>query len=359
MITTVLILLIWSIVQVILAFWGLSIIKECDNPKAYDSTRIMLTVSAVVSIIFIANIMCNSICFKDQGSYDINSILYLWIPTICILSGITNIVLQCIIKGNIDECSYNADGYKTALLYAGILPTVFPVLYGFYQFYKWIKMRKHRVYIEKKASKEEKNKQLQDKKTQEERLRLIKEISKWTKRHPSEYNDWSVDELRERIEGIGEEIESQRTKKVLEEAEKTSTKLNLRKLQREKNELDEKVAKTRKELKQELETKVNQDLVKIDRLKRFIIEDMEKQSKISQQMKELGRNIPSRELEKVTITPSILGLSQETKEDKVTSTGKRLRSDVDAIGFMLGSKETNKEEPAMPPSRPLFTRKKF
>lgn len=135
---TVLLLSIWSIMQVITSIWGLVIIEDnCTNSTLYNNVRMLLTTSAVVSVILFANIMCHSICYKDDQDE-----VSLWIPIVSLISGFIIIVLQVMVHSDIGDCCNNPETFKSVLMYTGVFPSLFPIIYGGYKLYVWIKEKR-------------------------------------------------------------------------------------------------------------------------------------------------------------------------------------------------------------------------
>lgn len=149
---TVLVLGVWCIIQVIIAIWGLGLLNnKCNNLSLYTRLRTLLVMSAVTATVFFANLMCNIVCYEDHEETSI------WVAIFTLISAIIVIVMEVQIRSDIDDCANNTDTYKMVLLYAGILPSIFPLLYGCWMIWDWFKNMKERREIksrEKTAGRE-------------------------------------------------------------------------------------------------------------------------------------------------------------------------------------------------------------
>jgi len=136
---TVLVLGIWCVMQVAIAIWGLGMLtNNCQNLSLYSRLRTLLTTSAVTATIFFANLMCNKVCYEGDENTSI------WVALFTLVSSIIIIVMELQVKSDIDDCAKSTDNYKLVLLYGGIVPSLFPLLYSLYMIYTWFSTVKER-----------------------------------------------------------------------------------------------------------------------------------------------------------------------------------------------------------------------
>lgn len=165
---TVLVLGVWCILQVIIAIWGLGMLNnKCQNLTLYTKLRTLLVTSAVTATVFFANLMCNVVCYEDHEETSI------WVALFTVVSSIIVIIMEAQIRSDIDDCANNTDTYKMVLLYAGILPSIFPLLYGCWMVFVWFRDIKARrsVKARERAAGRELSRQQREKAKEEEEAR--------------------------------------------------------------------------------------------------------------------------------------------------------------------------------------------
>lgn len=137
---TVLVLAIWCIIQVFIALWGLELINNnCQDYTLYSRTRVLLVISAVFATIFFCSLMCNHYCYED-----INDETSIWVPIFTIAAATTIITMESMIHSDIDDCATNTDNFKLTLMYAGIVTSIIPLIYGLYTLGKSILTQRER-----------------------------------------------------------------------------------------------------------------------------------------------------------------------------------------------------------------------
>lgn len=136
---TVLVLGVWCIIQVAIAMWGLAKLNNnCNNMSLYTRLRVLLVISAVTATVFFSNLMCNIVCYEGHEETS------LWIALFTVVSSIIIMITEIQINSDINDCADNTSTFKEVLLYAGIIPTIFPLAYGLWMLYTWFKDIKSR-----------------------------------------------------------------------------------------------------------------------------------------------------------------------------------------------------------------------
>jgi flagellar biosynthesis GTPase FlhF len=145
---TVIALGLWCVMQVFIAIWGLGIMNNnCQNLSLYSRLRTLLTISAVTATIFFANLMCNQVCYEGNENTSI------WVALFTFVSSIIIISLEVQIKNDINDCAKNTENYKLVVLYGGVLPSIFPLLYSLYMIYTWFStVKERRALVEREKS---------------------------------------------------------------------------------------------------------------------------------------------------------------------------------------------------------------
>ena len=178
---TVVVLGVWCIIQVIIAIWGLGIINNrCQDLSLYTKLRTLFVVSAVSATLFFANLICNNICYKDQD--DETSF---FIPGITFLCSLIIIITEVQISTYIKDCPFDTDTYKMMLLYGGIIPSIFPLLYslvmGFRKGKKLMEKARLKQQILSQQQKIRKTqKEIKETKESSENLKKLKELKEKT-----------------------------------------------------------------------------------------------------------------------------------------------------------------------------------
>lgn len=132
---TVIVLGIWALFQVAMAIWGLAILNNnCQTLSLYSRLRTLLTVSASAATVFFVDLLCNRLCHEDFEETS------LWSALVTLVSSIMVIVMQIQISQDIDKCATNTDYYKSALMYGGIIPSVFPLIYGCWMLFQFFRV---------------------------------------------------------------------------------------------------------------------------------------------------------------------------------------------------------------------------
>lgn len=169
----VLLLIVWSIFQVVLSFWGLAIIdNECQNQTVFTKVRTLMVSSVVLSVILIAYLLCKHFCYDDDEDISFS------MTTVVFAGSILVLAMQIIIGDNIGDCTSdsNAQNYKSAMYYFGVPTTCFVIVYCLYRYYNWmmnITARKRQLLSAKsKAKKEYEQKAKAEKAKRESQSRL-------------------------------------------------------------------------------------------------------------------------------------------------------------------------------------------
>jgi flagellar biosynthesis GTPase FlhF len=170
--------------------------NKCQNLSLYSRLRTLLTVSAVTATIFFANLLCNEACYEGDDNTSI------WVALFTLVSSIIIITMQVQIRSDISDCADNTDNYKLIVLYAGIVPSIFPLLYSLYMIYVWFNTAKERRGIR------ERERMAKRQLAQQEKLRKQEEEAAERTR--------AAEEAQKRADAIRAEREAKRQQQIAE-----------------------------------------------------------------------------------------------------------------------------------------------
>jgi len=221
-------LIIWSIIPIVFGWWGLAILdNSCQNNSLFINLRIMLVSSAVVCTMFTANLLCNNACYDEDDS------THMFVPLCTVVLSVIIWITGAYIYNNISDCTgtqSQADSYKQGIMYACILPTAGPCLYGLWRIADHLKNKgkiketaekKKQAKIAEKIGKEDKKRREQEikdaeqeRKDAEDYLRRTKEETE-SKKKISEHQKKAKEAKEEEKRILAEE-----NKKLADEMEK-------------------------------------------------------------------------------------------------------------------------------------------
>jgi hypothetical protein len=172
------IFILYSLVGMVMAIWGLSIINNnCNNDSLFLNLRILLVTSAVCLTIFSSSLACNVACYSDFDDPPFFTPFCTFVLSI--------IMFTCgglITTTDMSDCVSDKDKantFQTVLTYT-IITYALPCLYSMYHLWDWFKRGKKKAleHAEKREAIKAKQTQERENKRMERELKEQAELEK-------------------------------------------------------------------------------------------------------------------------------------------------------------------------------------